>query len=44
MVKDASSITEAAQILNLQLWGLWNITFRAGQTPEIMSMSQVRLL
>lgn len=41
LVKDAKSSTEAAQILNRDVWSLWGIVFKADQTPEIMSPSQV---
>ncbi|GAX83920.1 hypothetical protein CEUSTIGMA_g11344.t1 [Chlamydomonas eustigma] len=41
LVENASSITEAAQILNRDIWKIWGIHFVPGQTPAIMSPSQV---
>ncbi len=40
MVIGAKSTTEAAQLLNRDLWGLWGIVFKPDQTPEIMSPTQ----
>ncbi|GFR45390.1 hypothetical protein Agub_g6769, partial [Astrephomene gubernaculifera] len=43
MVSGTTSILDAAVALNYQIWtsGGWNITFKAQQTPDIMSPSQV---
>ena len=41
LVERASSLSEAALILNRDIWGIWNITFKANQTPDIMSPFQV---
>eukprot|EP00798_Chlamydomonas_sp_ICE-L_P024829 gene24829-10482_t len=43
LVSDAGvhSLAEAVHLINKHVWGIWGITFRAGQTPEIMSPSQV---
>ena len=38
---NATGISEAALLLNQNIWPIWNITFRANQTPDIMSPSQV---
>jgi len=40
-VADAGSLGEAAQRVNRDVWGIWNITFRPEQTPAIMSPTQV---
>lgn len=43
LVKGTDSLLEAAREINYRIWDLdgWNITFKAEQTPEIMSPSQV---
>ncbi len=41
VVANASSITEAAQVLNRDIWAMWGIVFKPHQTPDIMSPSQV---
>lgn len=38
---NTSTITEAALLLNKDLWKVWGIHFKANQTPEILSPSQV---
>lgn len=40
LVVNASSLTEAAQILNRDIWKIWGIHFKADQAPEILSPSQ----
>lgn len=40
MVANAASLSEAAQILNRDIWRIWGIHFKSDQTPEIMSPSQ----
>ena len=41
LVKNATGISEAALLLNQHIWPIWNITFKANQTPDIMSQFQV---
>eukprot|EP00879_Flechtneria_rotunda_P002678 GHRR01002883.1.p1 GENE.GHRR01002883.1~~GHRR01002883.1.p1 ORF type:complete len:305 (+),score=65.54 GHRR01002883.1:356-1270(+) len=41
MVANATSLAEAAQILNRDIWRIWGIHFLPDQTPEIMSVTQV---
>lgn len=41
LVAEADSLTEAAQILNKEIWALWDLRFVPDQTPEIMSVGQV---
>jgi transglutaminase-like putative cysteine protease len=41
LVAEAESLTEAAQILNREIWALWDLRFVPDQTPEIMSVGQV---
>ena len=41
LVQSATGISEAALLLNQNIWPIWNITFKANQTPNIMSPSQV---
>lgn len=41
LVEGASSLSEAALILNRDIWAIWDITFKANQTPDIMSPFQV---
>ena len=43
LVQSATGISEAALLLNQNIWPIWNITFKANQTPDIMSPSQVRV-
>jgi transglutaminase-like putative cysteine protease len=41
MVEEAASITEAAMILNRDIWSIWGLVFKSDQAPEILSPSQV---
>ncbi|CAL5223901.1 g6497 [Coccomyxa viridis] len=41
LISDAAAISEAALTLNREIWQFWNITFKANQTPNIMSPFQV---
>eukprot|EP00775_Hariotina_reticulata_P006034 gene6034-6272_t len=41
IVAAASSITEAAQALNRDIWKIWGLHFVPDKTPEIMSPSEV---
>ena len=41
LLSDAAGISEAALTLNREIWQFWNITFKANQTPDIMSPFQV---
>ncbi|KAG2441674.1 hypothetical protein HXX76_003292 [Chlamydomonas incerta] len=43
LVRGTDSLLDAAREINYRIWDLgdWNITFKAEQTPEIMSPSQV---
>ena len=41
LIKGATSVNEAAMLLNQHIWELYSITFKAGQTPLIMSPNQV---
>ena len=36
-----TGLSDAALILNKEIWHIWNITFQANQTPDIMSPFQV---
>lgn len=40
LVSRARTATEAAQVLNEAIWGIWGIRFKGGQTPAIMSPTQ----
>ncbi|WIA31582.1 hypothetical protein OEZ86_002470 [Tetradesmus obliquus] len=40
MVADASSLTEAAQLLNRDIWKIWGLHFVPDKSPEIMSPGQ----
>lgn len=41
LIQDAGSLSEAALILNENIWSIWDIVFKPNQTPEIMSPFQV---
>ena len=41
MVEGATSITEAAMILNRDIWKIWGLVFKSDQAPEVLSPSQV---
>lgn len=41
MVAGAASLTEAAQIINRDIWQLWGLHFVPDKSPEIMSPGQV---
>ncbi len=41
LIQDARSLSEAALILNENIWSIWGIVFKPNQTPEIMSPFQV---
>lgn len=41
LVAEASSLADAAQVLNRDIWAIWGLRFVPDQTPEIMSVSQV---
>ncbi len=41
LIRDAAGISEAALTLNREIWQFWNISFKANQTPNIMSPFQV---
>jgi hypothetical protein len=42
LIKYATTLSKAALILNKEIWSIWNVTFKANQTPDIMSPFQVR--
>ena len=42
LVQDAGSLSEAALVLNRDIWSIWGIVFQANQTPDIMSPFQVK--
>lgn len=42
LVSNASSISEAALMVNHHLWSMWGIYFKPNQTPDILSPTQVR--
>ena len=42
LVRDSASTTEAAQQLNKELWKLFNVRYKADQTPARMSPPQAR--
>ncbi len=44
LVQAASGVSAAVLSLNKNIWSLWNITFKANQTPDIMSPFQVHIL
>ena len=41
LVQNATSLSEAALILNKEIWSIWGIAFKSNQTPDIMSPFQV---
>ena len=41
LISGATGLSGAALTLNREIWQLWNITFKANQTPDIMSPFQV---
>ena len=40
LVKSAKTLNEAAQILNKEIWGIWDIVFKPNLAPKIMSPFQ----
>ena len=40
LIENATSMIDAVQILNRDIWKPWNIVFKSNQTPDIMSPSQ----
>lgn len=44
LVQNANGLSEAALALNRDIWSIWNITFLANQTPDIMSPFQVQTM
>ena len=41
-VRNCTSISEAALLINQRLWGLFHVHFQPNCTPDIMSPAQVR--
>ena len=41
LISGATGLSDAALTLNKEIWQIWNITFEANQTPDIMSPFQV---